>query len=101
MYISLYLFCFDVTLTMLFVAVFYVTTSVGGCGWTIFVLMDIVFWKFSNHPPNCAYMSDDMEFLIMMYSTCTGPFYGGISCIGVLDFDPRKISTSSALCLWL
>ena len=31
-----------------------------------------------------------MTFLIIMHYTCTGPFYMGIACIGVLDFGPRE-----------
>ena len=31
-----------------------------------------------------------MSFLIMLYSTCAGPFSRVISCIRVLDFGPRK-----------
>ena len=31
-----------------------------------------------------------MKFLIMLHYICTGPFYGGISWIGVLEFVPRK-----------
>ena len=35
-------------------------------------------------------MDDAIKFIIMLNSTCTGTFYGGIICIGVLDFGPRK-----------
>ena len=52
--------------------------------------MDVAFWQFSNNPPNPASVADAMTFLIMLHSTCTGTFYGGIYCIGVLDFGPRK-----------
>ena len=31
-----------------------------------------------------------MTFLMIINSTCTGPFSGGISVIGVLDFGLRK-----------
>ena len=89
---------------MLFAVVFSVSTGVGGCWWPIYVravLIDVAFRKFSNNPPNSDSVADATTFLIMLHSTCTGPFSGGISCIGVLDFGPRKISTGSALCLWL
>ena len=51
--------------------------------------MDVALWKFLNYPPNSASVDDSMTFLIMIHSTCTGPFSGGISCIGVLYFGPR------------
>ena len=31
-------------------------------------------------------MGDIMTFLIILHFKCTGPFYGGIACIGVLGF---------------
>ena len=86
---------------MLFASVFSVTTGVGGCEWPISdgaVCMDIVFWQFSNNPPNSASVLDTMTFLIMMNYTCNGPFYGGIAFISVLDFDPRKKYPSTMLC---
>ena len=76
-------------MTMLFVAVFYVATVSGGCWWPISdraVLVDVAFWQFSNNPPNSDYVDFDVTFLIMLHSTCTGPFYGGIYCIVVLGF---------------
>ena len=93
MSISMDLFCFDVPLTMMFDSVFSVSTSVGGCGWTVSawdVLMDVTFWQFSNIPLNYASVADTMKFIIMLNSTCTGTFYGRISCICVLNFGPRK-----------
>ena len=48
-------FCLSVPFTMLCVAELSVATGVGGCGWTIYagvVHMEVVFWKFSNSPPN-------------------------------------------------
>ena len=84
---------FPVTLKFLFAAVYYVATGVGGCWWPNSirdVFMDVTFWKFSNHPPNSASVADAMTFLIMLHSTCTGPFSRVIACIGVLDFVPRK-----------
>ena len=84
---------FAVILKILFAAVLSVATGVGGCEWPIYsgtVLMDVAFWQFSNNPPNSDSMADAMTFLIMLHYTCTGPFYGGIYCIGVLDFGPRK-----------
>ena len=35
-------------------------------------------------------MADAIMFLLMLHSTCTGPFPGVISCIGVLGFGPRE-----------
>ena len=52
--------------------------------------MDVAFWKFSNNPPNHDSVTDAMAFLMIMHSTCTGPFSVGISVIGVLDFVLRK-----------
>ena len=65
-------FCFAVPLTMIFVVVLSVATSVGGCGWPIFardVLMDVAFCQFSNIPPNSASVSDTMKFLTMLHYT--------------------------------
>ena len=84
---------FSVPLTMLFAAVLSIAAGVGGCGWPIYarsVIADVTFWKFSNDPPNSASVADAMTFLILLHSTCTGPFYRGIDCIGVFDFGPRK-----------
>ena len=64
---------------MLFDAVLYVTTGVGGCGWPISawaVLMDVAFWQFSNNPPNYDSVVDAMVFLIMLHYTFTGTFTG-------------------------
>ena len=77
----------------MFVDIFSVATGVGGCGCPIYaraVLMNVAFWLFSNNPPNSASVDYAITFLIMMNSTCTGPFFRGIDCIGVLDFGPRK-----------
>ena len=52
--------------------------------------MDVSVWQFSNCPPNSDSVADAMTFLIMLHSTCTGPFSGGIACIRVFDFVPRK-----------
>ena len=52
--------------------------------------MDVALWQFSNNTPNSASVDDAIIFLIMMYSTYIGPLSGGISCIGVLNFGPRK-----------
>ena len=52
--------------------------------------MDVYFCHLSNNPPNSNSVADAITFLIMLHSTCTGKFYGGIYCIGVLDFGPRK-----------
>ena len=78
---------------MLFAAVLSVSTGVGGCWCPISdraVHMEVAFWQFSNKPPNSASVADSITFLMILHSTCTGPFYRGISCIGVLDFGPRK-----------
>ena len=85
MYIARDMFCFAVPLT--------ISTGVGGCWWPIsarVVLMYVFFWKFSNNPPNYLSVDDAITFLIMLNYTCTDPFSGGISCIGVLDFGRRK-----------
>ena len=85
MYIARDMFCFAVPLT--------ISTGVGGCWWPIsarVVLMYVFFWKFSNNPPNYISVDDAITFLIMLNYTCTDPFSGGISCIGVLDFGPTK-----------
>ena len=96
MSIALDMFCFAIPLTMPFLVVLSIITAVGGCGWPIFdwgVLMDVAFWQFSNSPPNSASVADAITFIIMLHSTCTGKFYDGIVCIGVLDFFLQKIST--------
>ena len=86
-------FLFSVPLTILFSAALSVATGIGGCWWPIYaktVIMDINYWQFSYNPPNSASIADAMKFLIVLYSTCTGPFYGGIACIGVFYFVPQK-----------
>ena len=63
------------------------STCVGGCGWPIFAreaCMDVEFWQFSNNPPSSASVANFMTILIILHSTCTGPFFGGIDIIGVL-----------------
>ena len=54
--------------------------------------MYVAFWQFSRNPPNLDSVADAMAFLMILHSTCTGLFYGGIAVIGVLllDFGPRK-----------
>ena len=87
------LFCFAVPFMMLFAAILTVAIGVGGCWCPISaraVLMDVAFCQFSNNPPNYASVTDAITFLIILHSKCTGPFPGGIACIGVLDFFPRK-----------
>ena len=79
--------------SMMFDAVLYVATIFGGCGWPISaraVLMDVAFWQFSNNTPISDPMANVMTFIIILHYTCTGTFYGGIACISVLDFGPRK-----------
>ena len=43
-------------------------------------------------------MADAMTFLMILHYTCTGPFYGGMACIGVLDFGPRKKYPPALIC---
>ena len=96
-------FCFSIPLTMVFVAVLFVATGVGGCWWPIYakvVLMDVHFWKFSNRPPNSASVDNSITLFIILHYTWTGSFSGGISCIGVLDFGTRKIFSGSTSYLW-
>ena len=84
---------FSVPLTILFSGLFSVAAGVCGCWWPIFyraVLMYFAFWYFSNNPPNYDYVADAMTFIIMLHSTCTGPFSGGVYFIGVLYFGTRK-----------
>ena len=78
---------------MLFAGVLSVATGVVGCEWPISVrsfCMDVTFCNFLNNPPNSASMADAMISLVILYFTCTGPFYGGIAVIGVLDFLLRE-----------
>ena len=46
--------------------------------------------EFLNNPPNSTSVADTMTFIVIMYSTCDGPFSGVISDIGVvlMDFGP-------------
>ena len=54
------------------------------------VRMDVAFWEFSDNPRNAASVADAMTFIVILYSKFTGPFYGGIYFIGVLDVGPSK-----------
>ena len=88
-YIAIDFFCFAVLLTILFAVILSVATGVGDCWWTISaisILVEVDFCQFSNNPPNSTSVADDIKFLMMLISTCTGPFSGGISFIIVLDF---------------
>ena len=101
MSIALDIFCFSVPLNMLFAAVFSVVTGDGGCWWPIFdmvILVAVALCQFSNNPPNSASVADAMTSLIIMHYTCTGPFGGGIDCIMVLYFGPRKKYLPALLC---
>ena len=78
---------------MLFAAVLSFATGVGGCWWPISaraVLTEVAFSQFSRKPPNYASVADDITFLMMLHYKCTCLFSRDISCIGVLDFGPRK-----------
>ena len=64
---------------MLFAAILSVSAGVGGCRCPISVKavrMEIAFWQFSNKPPNYASVDDAITFLVILHSTCTGPFSG-------------------------
>ena len=93
MSIALDFFCFSVPFIMMFFSVLSIAAGVGGFEWPIYaiaVCTDVTFLQFSNNYPNYASVADAMTFLIMLHSTCTGPFLGRMSCIGVLDFVTRK-----------
>ena len=80
---------------MLFDGMLSVATGVGSFRCTIYaraVHMDVAFWKFSNTPTNSVSVAGSMKFLIILHSTCTGPFSGGIDVIGflLLDFGTRE-----------
>ena len=95
------LYCFDVPLTMLFVAILSVVAGDSGCWCPIFakaVRVEVAFCWFSNKSPSSDSMNDAITFLMMLHSTCIGPFSGGISYIGVLGFVPRKEYLPALLC---
>ena len=78
---------------MLFADALSIVIGVGGCWWPISdraILIEVYFWQFSKNPPSSTSVADAIKFLMMMNSTYTGPFSGGISWIGVLEFGPRK-----------
>ena len=78
---------------MMFDTVLSVATGFHGCWWPISdraVLMDIFSCKFSNNPPNYASVADSITFIIMLHSTCSETFLGGLDYIVVLDVGPRK-----------
>ena len=86
-----------------FSTVLSVSTSVGGCGWTIYdrvILVDVALWQFSNNLPNSFSIADTTTLLIMINSTCTGTFYRGVACTSVLDFGPRKKYPHALLCAY-
>ena len=95
------IFCFAISLTILLVSVLSIANIIGGCWWSISVrdvLVAVAFWQFSNNPPNYTSVDDDITFLIMLHSTCTGTFSGGIDCISVLNFGPGKKYPPALLC---
>ena len=53
-----------------------------------------------KHSYQYASVADAITFLIIMHSTFTSTFYGGIACIDVLNFGTKKKTTGSALCDW-
>ena len=78
---------------MLFYSVLYIATGVGDFWWPISaraILVDVDLWQFSKNPPSSDSLSDVITLLIILHYKCTGPFLGGISCIDVLDFGPKK-----------
>ena len=86
-------FCFVVSFKMRFFTVFSVATGVGGCWWPISaraIIMDVAFWKFSNDPPSYDSVADAVTFFIMLHSTCTGSFWGGVDYNGGLGFVHNK-----------
>ena len=70
-------FSFAVPFTILFDIELSVATIVAGCWWPISartVLVAVSFWQFFNNPPKYYSVAGDMTFLVVMYSTCNGPF---------------------------
>ena len=53
-------------------------------GWRLLVVF--------KQSPNFASVDDAMSFIVILHSTCTGPFSGGIAviCVLFMDFGPRK-----------
>ena len=95
------LFCFPVSFTMLFASVWPVATIIGGREWPIYsraVLMDVAFWKFSNNPPNSISVADSIIFLMILHSTRTGRFSGGIDFIDKLFMDLETRKNINLLC---
>ena len=71
----------------------YVATVVGVYEWPISdraVCMDVAFYQFSNHTSSSASGGYAMTFLIILYCTCNGLFYGDISVISLLGFCLRE-----------
>ena len=63
----------------------YAANCVDGCGWPISdesVIEDVAFCNVSNNPPNSNFVADAMIFIIILNSTFTGSFSGGVACIG-------------------
>ena len=60
--------------------------------------MYVAFWKFSNNPPSSDSVADSMMFIIILNSTGTSPFPGGIYVICVLDFGPREEYPPDMMC---
>ena len=81
--------------TVIFTAVLSVSTEVGGCRWPISaraVYVDVAFCQFSSNLSNYDSVADAMDFLIILHSTCTSLFSGGVAIFGVLliGFGPSK-----------
>ena len=87
------LFCFAVPLTMLFANVLSVSTGVGGYWWSMSaraIVVAVAFLVVLKYSSLLFFFDDAMTFLIILYSTFTGPFWGGVYCIGVLHFGTSK-----------
>ena len=64
------------------------------------VCINVTFWQFSKNPTNSDSIADAMTFIIILHYTCTGPFWGGGSVIGVLYFGMRETNPPDMLCAY-